>query len=224
MNKVASYIDHTLLKSSCTAADIQKLCDEAKQYNFVAVCVPPNYVALAADILKQTQVKIATVIGFPFGYNNTSSKLAEIHQAIKDGADELDMVHNICAVKNSDYAFLSKEVAACLQPIRLHNKCLKVIIESGILTDQEIINSCEVYAKHKVDYVKTSTGYAEVGATLSAVQLMRAHLPEEIAIKASGGIRDYTFTQQLIAAGATRIGTSAGIKITEEATTGLENN
>lgn len=213
---IASYIDHTILKPTTLPEDVIKLCAEAVQYKFAAVCVPPQYIKLAKSSLKDSDVKVATVIGFPFGYNSTASKVEEIKQAIADGADELDMVHNIAAVKQADYDFLSQEVALCLQPIRLHDKCLKVIIESGILTDEEIEKSCEVYAKHKVDFVKTSTGYAEVGATLNAVNIMRKTLPSTIEIKASGGIRDYKFASELVAAGATRIGASAGIKIVEE--------
>jgi deoxyribose-phosphate aldolase len=216
MNPIATYIDHTILKPTCSVADIEKLCEEARYNEFKAVCVPPNFVAKAFELLKNTNVKVATVVGFPFGYSNTASKLAEIQQALADGADEIDMVHNISAAKSGNWNFLSKEVALCLQPIRLKDKCLKVIIESGILTDDEIIKSCEVYAKHKVDFVKTSTGYAEIGATLHAVKLMRANLPDSIEIKASGGIRDYAFAQELIAAGATRIGASAGVKLIAE--------
>ncbi len=216
MKSIASYIDHTILKPTTVAEDVRKLCEEAVAYAFAAVCVPPQFVKLAGELTAGSGVKVATVIGFPFGYNTTAAKVAEIRQAIADGADELDMVHNISALKQGDYAFLSAEVAQCLQPVRLHNKCLKVIIESGILTDEEISRSCEVYARHKVDFVKTSTGYAETGATVHAVTLMRAALPGTIEIKASGGIRDYVFAAELVKAGATRIGASAGVAIVKE--------
>lgn len=216
MKTIAPYIDHTILKPTTIAADIRTLCGEAVIYGFAAVCVPPQFVKLARALTADSGVKVATVIGFPFGYNSTAAKLAEIRQAISDGADELDMVHNIAAVKQGDYELLSAEVAQCLQPVRLHNRCLKVIIESGILTDAEITRSCEVYGRHKVDFVKTSTGYAETGATTHAVQLMRRVLPGDIEIKASGGIRDYAFAAELVAAGATRIGASAGVFIVEE--------
>lgn len=216
MKTIASYIDHTILKPTAVAADIQQLCEEAMRFGFAAVCVPPQFVKLAATLTAGSGVKVATVIGFPFGYNSTAAKVLEIRQAIADGADELDMVHNISAVKEGAYGLLAAEVAQCLQPVRLHDKCLKVIIESGILTDEEIVRSCEVYGRHKVDFVKTSTGYADTGATLPAVKLMRASLPAAIEIKASGGIRDYTFAAALVGAGATRIGASAGVSIVKE--------
>lgn len=213
MKDLSKNIDHTILKSTCTIGEIEKLCSEANKYGFAAVCVPPFYVKTAKQLLANSEVKVATVIGFPFGYSSTSSKLAEIKQAISDGVDELDLVQNLCAVKNGDWDFLGREVAVLLQPIRLNNKILKVIIESGILTNSEIVNCCTVYAKHKVDFVKTSTGYAEKGASLEAVKLMRSALPGEIAIKASGGIRTSADTIAYIEAGASRIGASASVQI-----------
>jgi deoxyribose-phosphate aldolase len=216
MTMIASYIDHTILKPTAITQDIEQLCTEALVYQFAAVCVPPQFVKIAKQFLANSSVRVATVIGFPFGYNTIDAKVVEIKQAIVDGADELDIVHNIAAVKEGKYELLSQEIAKCLQPVRLHNKCLKVIIESGVLTDDEIVKSCQIYAQHKVDFVKTSTGYAAIGATLNAVQIMRDILPEDIAIKASGGIRDYDFAQQLVAAGASRLGVSAGVKIIEE--------
>lgn len=213
---IATYIDHTVLKPTTRNADVDQLCAEAIQYNFAAVCVPPNYVARAKAATQQSPVKTATVIGFPFGYSSIEAKVAEVKQAVADGAEELDIVINLCAVKNGDWDYLSKEIVACLQPIRLHRRVVKMIIESGILTDEEIIKCCVLYAKHKVDFVKTSTGYAEKGASVHAVQLMRANLPSEIEIKASGGIRTFAFAEELVQAGATRIGASAGITIVKE--------
>lgn len=210
---IASYIDHTILKPTTLPTDIEKLCSEAIQYRFAAVCVPPHYVALAHKLTEGSGVDTATVIGFPFGYSCIEAKVAEIHKAIADGAKELDIVINLCALRSGDWDYLSREITACLQPIRLHRCIVKVIIESGILTDEEIVSCCELYARHKVDFVKTSTGYAEHGASVHAVQLMRSNLPGEIQIKASGGIRTFAFAQELIAAGATRIGASASVTI-----------
>jgi deoxyribose-phosphate aldolase len=210
---IAKYIDHTVLKPTSVAGDIHKLCEEALQYGFAAVCVPPHYVALARQLTGASEVKTATVIGFPFGYSSIDAKVAEINKAVKEGADELDIVANLCAVKSGDWDYLAREIVLCLQPIRLHRRTVKVIIESGILTDEEIIACCELYARHKVDFVKTSTGYAEHGASVHAVALMRKHLPAEIEIKASGGIRTFAFAEELIAAGATRIGASASVAI-----------
>lgn len=213
---IATFIDHTILKPTTLPSEIEQLCREAIEHGFAAVCVPPQYIKLSKELTQSSAVKVATVIGFPFGYSTTSAKVAEINQAILDGVDELDLVHNIAWVKQGDYAALSQEIALCLQPIRLHEKTIKVIIESGVLTDEEIIKCCELYARHHVDFVKTSTGYAAVGATLDAVTLMRKSLPESIQIKASGGIRDYQFARTLVEAGATRIGASAGVAIVAE--------
>ncbi len=210
---IASYIDHTILSPVTTAADVQRLCAEAVQYQFAAVCVPPHYVSLAKASLESTTVKITTVIGFPFGYSSTASKIASIKKAIADGVDELDMVHNLCTLKNGDWEYLSQEMAACLQPVRLYDKVIKVILETGLLSDEALIKCCALYAKRKVDFVKTSTGYAPEGATVKAVSLLRKHLPETIHIKASGGIRTLAFARELIEAGAGRIGTSAGVNI-----------
>jgi deoxyribose-phosphate aldolase len=213
---IASYIDHTILKPATLRSDIEKLCAEALEYKFAAVCVPPNFVALAKELTKNSAVKTATVIGFPFGYSTIQAKVAEVHQAIKDGADELDIVINISALLNNDLDYLSKEMVACLQPIRLNRRIVKVIIESGILSDDKIIACCHLYARHKVDFMKTSTGYAEKGASVEAVTIMRQNLPEDINIKASGGIRTFAFANELIAAGANRIGASAGIEIVSQ--------
>lgn len=210
---IAGYIDHTILKPTTLRSDVETLCGEAVNHSFAAVCVPPNFVSQAKELTQNTTVKTATVIGFPFGYSSIQSKVTEIHQAIKDGADELDIVINISALKNQDWEYLSKEIVSCLQPIRLNRKVVKIIIESGILTDDEIIACCELYARHKVDFMKTSTGYAEKGASVHAVALMRQHLPEDINIKASGGIRTFAFAKELIDAGANRIGASASVAI-----------
>ncbi len=169
---IAKYIDHTILKPTTTLADVEKICNEAKQYGFAAVCVPPLFVKKAKEILNDSKVKVATVIGFPFGYSAIEAKVAEIVLAIIDGADELDMVINISAIKNNDWQFLANEINTILPIIKSRNKVLKVIIESGILTEEEIIKCCDIYGAAGVDYVKTSTGYAEKGASVHAVQLI----------------------------------------------------
>jgi deoxyribose-phosphate aldolase len=216
---IAPYIDHTILKPTVVATDIVKLCEEAKNNHFTAVCVPPYFVNKAVSLLKGSGVKIATVIGFPFGYSSTQSKLVEIQQTIADGADELDMVHNISALKNKDFETLEKEAAGLITAAHNRDKTIKIIIESGVLTDEEVIRCCELYARLSADFVKTSTGYAETGATAHAVKLMRAHLPDHIAIKASGGIRNFSFAKELIDAGATRLGCSASMQILAESKT-----
>lgn len=213
---IASYIDHTVLKPTTLSLDVEQICREALEYHFAAVCVPPNFVSLANKLTGGSNIQTATVIGFPFGYSNIAAKVAEIKQAIEDGADELDMVINLAALKANDTGYLAREIVACLQPVRLHKKIIKVIVESGILIDEEILTCCDLYSKHHIDFMKTSTGYAEKGASTHAVSLMRKNLPAEIAIKASGGIRTFAFAKELIEAGATRIGASASIAIIKQ--------
>jgi deoxyribose-phosphate aldolase len=198
-------------------AEVEQLCDEAKEFGFAAVCVPPPFVKKAVEFLKGSNVKVATVIGFPFGYSAIEAKLAETMLAIVDGADELDVVINLSALKNNDWQYLANELNTLLPVIRQKNKTVKIIIESGVLTDEEIIRCCDLYGAAGVDFMKTSTGYAEKGATLEAVKLMRKHLADQIKIKASGGLRTYEFARQLINAGADRLGCSASVKISEEA-------
>jgi len=214
---IAHYIDHTVLKPTTLISDVEKICVEAIQYQFAAVCVPPLFVKKALALLNGTAVKVATVIGFPFGYSAIEAKVAETILAIIDGADELDLVINISAIKNKDWQFLASEINAILPIIRSKQKVIKIIIESGVLTDEEIITCCDLYGAAGVDFMKTSTGYAEKGASLHAVQLMRKHLADKIHIKASGGIKTYTFAKQLIDAGATRLGCSSSIQIVNEA-------
>ena len=207
------YIDHTILKPTCLVSDIEKLCAEAKQYDFAAVCVPPNFVKLAKEKLLGSSVQVATVIGFPFGYSATEAKIAEIILAMVDGADELDVVANISAIKNGDWSAIADEINHIMPIIRSKNKVVKIIIESGVLTDDEIMKCCDIYGIAGIDYLKTSTGYAEKGASVEAVKLFRKHLPDQVQIKASGGIRDYAAAKLMIDAGATRIGCSAGVAI-----------
>jgi deoxyribose-phosphate aldolase len=207
------YIDHTRLKPTTLVTDIERVCKEAVENSFAAVCVPPLFVKKAKELTANSAVKIATVIGFPFGYNAVEAKIAEILLAIVDGADELDMVINIAALKNNDWQYLANEINHIMSIITNNKKVIKVIIESGILTEEEIIKCCDLYGIAGVHFVKTSTGYAEKGATVAAVTLIRKHLSDSIQIKASGGIKTKEFALQLIAAGATRIGASASVEI-----------
>lgn len=216
MMEINRYIDHTILKPTTTLEDIKQLCMQCVEYDFAAACVPPLYVKLAKQFLGATNTKVATVIGFPFGYSAIEAKVAETVLAIVDGADELDLVINISAIKNNDWEYLEKEIANIMYIIREKKKVIKIIIESGILLEEEIVKCCQLYAKYGVDFMKTSTGYAERGATVEAVRLMRANLPANIQIKASGGIRTFVFAQELIEAGATRIGASASVSIVKE--------
>ena len=214
--EINKYVDHTLLKPTALIEDIKKLCSEAKQYNFAAVCVPPPMIKIAKKELENSSIKIATVIGFPFGYSAIEAKIAESILAIIDGADELDVVINLIALKNNDWEYLANEINHLMPVIKQKNKVVKLIIESGVLTDEEIIRCCDLYGAAGVDFLKTSTGYTEKSASVHAVELMRLHLPDHVQIKASGGIKTYAFAKELIDAGATRIGCSAGVQIVSQ--------
>lgn len=216
MENLASYIDHTLLKIDTSKQDIINLCAEAKKYKFAAVCVPPYYVRDCKTLLKNTDVAIATVVGFPLGYNHTPAKVEEARRAIDEGATEVDMVINIIALKERDINYLKNELTSMGTIVQLRGGKLKVILETGILTDEEIILACELCGQLNVDYVKTSTGFVTPGATVAAVKLMRAHLPKHIKIKASGGIQDKATALAMIAAGADRLGCSKSVKIVTE--------
>lgn len=177
---------------------------------------PPPFIKKAKQLLEGSDTKTATVIGFPFGYSATEAKIAEILLAIVDGADELDMVINLIALKNNDWLYLANEINHVMPLVKQHNKIIKIIIESGVLTNDEIIKCCDLYGAAGIDYLKTSTGYAEKGASVEAVHLMRKYLPDHVKIKASGGIRTYEFALELINAGAERLGCSAGVSIMQQ--------
>jgi len=217
MLSINQYIDHTVLKPTTTISDIEKVCSEAIRYSFAAVCIPPPFIKKAKELTTGTPVKVATVIGFPFGYSAIEAKIAEILLGIVDGADELDVVINLIALKNNDWQYLANEINHIMSVAKQQDKVVKIIIESGVLTTEEIARCCELYGAAGIDYLKTSTGYAETGATLAAVQQMRQSLPPQVQIKASGGIRTYEFAKQLIDAGATRLGCSASVAIVQGA-------
>jgi deoxyribose-phosphate aldolase len=213
---IAGYIEHTLLKPDVFEKDIEKLCNEAMENEFFAVCISPYFIHRANQILSGSDVKVVSVVGFPMGYSSTSSKVEEVKKAINDGVDELDMVLNISAMKNNDIKFLRNDIDSVLTATRWSNKLLKVIIESAALTELEIRKACELCAELDVDFMKTSTGlHPAGGATEKDVKLLRELLPKKIKIKASGGIKDAAFAKKLIAAGADRIGTSSSLKIIE---------
>lgn len=214
--EIASYIEHTMLKADCTLDDITTLCKEAIENKFVGICVPPFFVQHARNIIKKNPVKIITVVGFPLGYNSVSSKVEETKKAIISGAHEIDMVMNIAAFKSKDFASVQNDIQSVSTACHLQNRIIKVIIETSLLDEEEIKLACKLCTEAEADYVKTSTGFAASGATVEAVQIMRATLPKRIKIKAAGGIRDFSFAQKLIEAGADRIGTSSGVKILEQ--------
>ncbi|MAP80798.1 MAG: deoxyribose-phosphate aldolase [Aequorivita sp.] len=208
---LSAYIDHTLLKPTATPEDIIKLCKEAKNYNFYAVCVNSCYTILAADELRKSDVKIATVVGFPLGAANTETKICEARQAIADGSHEIDLVLNIGFLKTGLFDIVQYEIAAIKEAI--DDKILKVIIETCYLTDAEIKKASQLCKAAKADYIKTSTGFGPGGATEEAVKIMLNEAGSSLKVKASGGIRDTATAQKYIDLGVSRIGTSSGVNI-----------
>ncbi len=214
---LAHYIDHTLLKPEATTAQITQLCQEAIHFNFASVCVNPTYVRLCSQLLYGTAVKTCTVIGFPLGANTPEVKSFEAQQAINDGAVEIDMVINIGALKSSDYGLVERDIAMVARTAHKADVICKVIIETAKLTDEEKITACKLAKAAGADYVKTSTGFGGGGATVRDVVLMRQVVGPEMGVKASGGIHGAADARSMIAAGATRLGASAGVKIIKEA-------
>lgn len=208
-------IDHTALKADTSKQEIKKLCDEAIEYNFKAVCVNPTFIEYCNSLLKDSEVKIATVIGFPLGANTSSTKAFETRDAIEKGADEVDMVINIGALKDKDYELVEKDIQSVVKAAD-KKAIVKVIIETSLLSDEEKVKACELALKAGADFVKTSTGFSTGGATVSDVALMKSIVGDKLEVKASGGVRDYETAKSMIKAGATRIGTSSGVKIVEE--------
>lgn len=206
-----SYIDHTNLNNCATLKDIEKLCNEAMQYHFASVCVHPYYVPLASKLLKGSNVAVCTVIGFPQGMNTKEVKVFEAINAVENGADEIDMVINIAALKNKDYDYVKEEIEEIRDSI--DGKVLKVIIETCLLDKEEIIKMTEICNETFVNFIKTSTGFSKYGARVEDVELINKHKNEVLEIKASGGIRTLEDAEAMINAGATRIGASKGVEI-----------
>ncbi len=208
---IAKSIDHTLLKPDATFAQIHTLVDEAKQYRFFSVCVNPAYVATCADLLKGTGVQVCTVVGFPLGASSTAVKAFETVHAIKDGADEIDMVINIGALKSQKLLLVEEDIREVVYAAE--GKVVKVIIETSLLTEEEKVQACQIAEKAGANFVKTSTGFNGGGATVEDIKLMRESVSTSVNVKASGGIRDLETAKKMLAAGATRLGTSAGVSI-----------
>ncbi|MCQ4923837.1 deoxyribose-phosphate aldolase [Tissierella carlieri] len=215
MINILGMIDHTILKPEATKDMIETLCKEAMENNFAAVCVNPYYVKFCKDTLKNSNVKVATVVGFPIGANTKEVKVFETIDAIKNGADEIDMVINIGALKVKDYKTVKDDIESVVEASR-GKAIVKVIIETCLLTDEEKIKACELSMEAEADFVKTSTGFSTGGATVEDVRLMKSVVGDKLEVKASGGVRDLESAKKMIEAGATRLGTSSGVKIAKE--------
>jgi deoxyribose-phosphate aldolase len=216
--QLAKLIDHTMLRPDATSADIQTLCDEARQYGFFSVCVNPSYVAEAKALLRSTPVKVCAVVGFPLGAQPPETKALETRRAIREGAQEIDMVINIGALKGGDDTLVRKDIRGVVEICTDSRAACKVILETVLLTDEEKVRGCELAMKAGADFVKTSTGFSKAGATVEDVTLMsRTVAPRKLGVKAAGGIRTYGDVVRMIQAGATRVGSSSSVKIMEEA-------
>ena len=216
MQNINQYIEHTILKANATHKDIDKIVQEALEYQFKGICVPPFWVKKARKGLGESDVQLVTVSGFPFGYNKTETKVFEIEEAMRDGADEVDIVWNLSAY-NSEMNWVKQDIARCANVLHDHGKYLKVILETAYLTKEGIEAGCQICKDAGADFVKTSTGFAHEGAMVDKVKIMRAALPSSVGIKAAGGIKDLETTVAMIKAGADRIGTSSGVAIIQEA-------
>ncbi|MBE9466064.1 deoxyribose-phosphate aldolase [Dyadobacter subterraneus] len=218
MTNISQYIDHTLLSPTASETDIRKICEEAWIHQFKAVCVAPTYVAYTKEMFEfcPIRIEIVSVIGFPLGYSTTDTKIAEAKNALRDGATELDVVMNIAQFKSMAYLSVREELKQLSDLAHENNALLKIIIETAYLDSFDLYTACEICAEAKVDFVKTSTGFAPAGADLETVKKMRSILPAEIKIKASGGIKTYEQAVAFIEAGADRIGTSSGVLMMTE--------
>jgi deoxyribose-phosphate aldolase len=213
---VSTMIDHTLLKPDASRSDIEKLCREAAEFHFATVCVNPAWVATAAALLRGTGVGVCSVVGFPLGATTADVKQYETRRAIYDGASEIDMVINVGALKSGDLRTVERDIEAVVDPCRQCGVLSKVIIEAALLTDEEKITASTLSKAAGADFVKTSTGFGPGGATVADVALMRRVVGAEMGVKAAGGVRDLEGLKQMVAAGATRVGASAGVKIVQE--------
>ncbi|MGD8858322.1 MAG: deoxyribose-phosphate aldolase [Chloroflexota bacterium] len=215
--QIAGVIDHTLLKPDATRAQINQLCQESLEYDFASVCINPIHVRQAAKMLSGSKVRVGTVIGFPLGAVSGEDKVREAEQAIEDGATEIDMVINIGALKENNNGLVEREIAEVVRTAHGRGALCKVIIEAGLLSEEEKIRVCTLARKAGADFVKTSTGFTASGATVEDVALMRRTVGPDMGVKASGGIRSFAEARDMIAAGANRIGSSAGVAIVTEA-------
>ncbi|MGX7108194.1 deoxyribose-phosphate aldolase [Facklamia miroungae] len=213
--KLNKYIDHTILNANATSDQIRQICQEALQYEFMSVCINPVWVTYAKELLKDSEVKVCTVIGFPLGATTTATKVFEAKEAVGSGADEIDMVINIGAAKAGDWEKVEEDIRQVVQAVP-ENIIVKVIIETSLLDNDEKVKACQAAKTAKADFVKTSTGFSTGGATKEDVALMRSTVGEEMGVKASGGVGDKKSALMMIEAGASRIGASKGIKIVSE--------
>jgi len=215
--QIEKYIQHAALKPGTTIGDIDMLCSEAVEYKMTDICVPPLFIKKAKALTDETGIRVSAVIGFPFGYSAIEAKVAEIVLAVIDGVDDIEMLINTSAVKNSDWQFLANEINTVMPVIRGRGKTITVILETALMSDPEIITACDIYGAAAVDHVKAGTGFAEDAMILERVQLLRKHLAEPVGIKVATGIKNYSFAKELIKAGASRLCCNNSLKLIQEA-------
>jgi deoxyribose-phosphate aldolase len=212
--EINKYLEHTLLKPDTSGAQITRLCEEAKQYNLKAVCVPPFFVKHASNQLENSLVRLVTVVGYPLGYSTISAKIEEVKRAVDEGVHEVDVVANIAAIKDNKWGYTQNDLDSATRAAHLHGKLVKIIVEADLLTNEELKRLCELCSEIGVNYIKTSSGYHNQVATPELVRRIKSYiLNPDIKIKASGGIRTFEQAQQLVEAGATRLGTSSALQI-----------
>lgn len=212
-NNLSQFIEHTLLAPNVDANAIKDLCYEAIDNQFYGVCVPPYYVKNAHKFVEKTPVKVVTVIGFPMGYSTTPAKVEEVKKAFHEGADEVDVVVNVCAIKNKDWAYIRNDIQSITAATHLQGKVIKIILETALLNDEEIKRICDICNESMVNFVKTATGFNQVNTSPEIIRLLRSYIDKDIKIKASGGIRTTDEAMALLNAGASRIGTSRSLQI-----------
>lgn len=220
---LAALIDHTLLKQDATEEQIRKVCQEAREYKFASVCVNPSYAPLVTEQLKGSDVKVCCVIGFPLGATTTKTKVSETEEVIDNGAQEVDMVINVGAVKSGDWDFVRNDIESVVNAAG-GNAVVKVIIETCLLNDEEKIKACTISKQAGADFVKTSTGFSTGGATIEDIKLMRTTVGPQMGVKASGGVKDYDTAVAMVKAGATRLGTSSGVAIAKKERESADTN
>lgn len=210
---LSQYIEHTVLQSNINLDTVKKICKEAINHQFYGVCIPPYFVKNAKQILQESPVKVVTVIGFPMGYSTTPAKVEEVKKAFHEGADEVDVVANICAIKNKDWAYVSNDIQSVTAATHLQGRVIKIILETALLNEEEIKRMCEICNQQMVNFVKTATGFSDVNTSPQVIQLLKKYTNNDVKIKASGGIKTTEEAIALIEAGASRIGASRSLQI-----------
>ncbi|MFK7949153.1 MAG: deoxyribose-phosphate aldolase [Saprospiraceae bacterium] len=212
-NKLPQYIEHTILQSNVEIEAIKNLCYEAMNHQFYGVCIPPYFVKYAGQVLDKSPVKVVTVVGFPMGYSTTPAKVEEVKKALHERADEVDVVVNVCAIKNKDWGYIRNDIQSVTAAAHIQGRVIKIILETALLNDEEIKRMCDICNQNMVNFVKTATGFNQVNTSPEVIRLLKGYIDKDIKIKASGGIKTTAQALALIEAGASRIGASRSLQI-----------